>query len=296
MKRFFLVSGLILSCVFNSFGVASAQVVVPQHAEKFVEYPLQKNEFAAAIVIDMTSGKVLYEYEADKKWSAASLTKLMGALVFLEHHPLWNTIVSLKAQDEVGGGRLRVPVGATLTVLDLLYSSITASANNAATAMARVSGLGVKGFVKAMNDKAKKLGLLNTTFVDPSGMDPKNVTTARDMARLAATAYNAETIRRSATTSLYRFRIRNTGEVKEIKNTNALLTQSAYDDLYVTGGKTGFLHESMYNLAVRLKPTGVAGTKKNLMIVVFGAPTSEDSFKSAARLANWAWKMYRWQP
>lgn len=275
--------------------VAYAKPAAPVKVPNVVSYSRSDNEFASAAVIDVASGEVLYEYQADKKWSAASLTKLMGALVFLDRGPSFKKIVSVTKQDEVGGGRLRVAAGATMTVLDLMYSSITASANNAAMALARVSGLSRTGFVRAMNVKAESLGLTRTSFVDPSGMDPKNTTTARDMAKLAMTAFDVEAIRRPATTDHYRFTIRNTGQVKELKNTNDLLVGKDYEDLYVTGGKTGFLYESMYNLAVRLKPAGAKGTEKLLMVVVFGAPTRESSFKSANSLANWAWKGYTWQ-
>jgi D-alanyl-D-alanine endopeptidase (penicillin-binding protein 7) len=257
-------------------------------------YSRSDNEFAAAIVIDQASGEVLYAYKADTSWPAASLTKLMNALVFVDRAPDWNKIVDIRTQDEVGGGRLRVASGATLRVIDLFYSSVTASANNAATALARISGLGITGFVKAMNKKAAAMGLTHTAFVDPSGMDPKNVTTARDMAKLAAAAFNVDPIRRAATTGNYAFKIRNTGQRKELKNTNDMLTQQAYDGFYVTGGKTGFLYESMYNLAVRVRPAGSKDSSKQLMVVVLGSQTREGSFKSAASLANWAWKAWRW--
>lgn len=274
---------------------AFAQPIVPVKVPNVLPYSRSDNEFASATVVDVASGEVLYEYQADKKWSAASLTKLMGALVFLDRSPSFKKIVAVTKQDEVGGGRLRVASGATMTVLDLMYSSITASANNAAMALARVSGLGRTAFVRAMNVKADALGLTKTSFVDPSGMDPKNTTTAHDMAKLAMTAFNVEAIRRPATTDHYRFVIRNTGQVKELKTTNDLLIGEAYKDLYVTGGKTGFLYESMYNLAVRLKPAGAKGSDRLLMVVVFGAPTRESSFTSANSLANWAWKGYKWQ-
>jgi D-alanyl-D-alanine endopeptidase (penicillin-binding protein 7) len=257
-------------------------------------YSRSDNEFASAIVIDAASGNVLYEYHADISWPAASLTKLMGALVFLDHRPSWDKIVDIRKQDEVGGGRLQVASGATLRVIDLLYSSVTASANNAAMALARITGLSKTAFIKQMNTKAKALGLADTTFVDPSGMDPKNVTTARDMAKLSNVAYGVDVIRRVATSSLYRFVIRNTGTTKQIKTTNDMLVSKEYDDYFVTGGKTGFLYESMYNLAVRVRPTEDANAKRQIVIVVLGSQTRDGSFKSAAALANWVWKAYTW--
>lgn len=289
---------LIASCVLLASmlmpQIASAQSTGPTKDSNAHPYSRSDNEFASAIVMDAATGKVLYEYDADLSWPAASLTKLMGALVFLDHNPNWNKIVDIRKQDEVGGGRLQVASGATLRVIDLLYSSVTASANNAAMALARITGISKVAFVKEMNVKAKKIGLTNTVFADPSGMDPKNVTTARDMAKLANTAYGVDVIRRVATSAVYRFVIRNTGTVKQIRTTNEILVNKEYDDYFVTGGKTGFLYESMYNLAVRVRPTADADAKRQVVVIVFGSQTRDGSFKSAAALANWAWKAYTW--
>ncbi len=289
----------VLSLCISRISLAAASTVQtkqPQQSAAFKTYPRAANEFEAAMVVDTASGMVLYEYEADKVWSAASLTKLMGALVFTKHHPAWSKIVSLSSKDEVGGGRLRVNPGAKVSVQDLLYSSITASANNAAMALARISGLGMPAFIQAMNRYAADLHLVHTHFVDASGMDPKNVTTARDMTKLASAAFNDAMIRRAATTGKYRFVIRNTGQVKEIRNTNALLTSAEYEDFYVTGGKTGFLYESKHNLAVRVRSQDDAASKRMLTIVIFGAPDTATMFKSGASLAKWAWTGYTWGP
>lgn len=275
--------------------ISFAQGVGPVKDPNAHPYARSDNEFASAIVIDAATGSVLYEYNADALWSAASLTKLMGALVFLDHRPDWNKIVDIRKQDEVGGGRLQVTSGATLRVIDLFYSSITASANNAAMALARVTGLSKPTFIKNMNTKAKALGMTNTTFTDPSGMDPKNITTARDMAKLASVAYANAEIRRGATSASYKFVIRNTGLSKQIKTTNDMLVGKDYDNYFVTGGKTGFLYESMYNLAVRVRPTSDQNASRQVVVVVFGSQTRDGSFKSTAALANWAWKAYSWK-
>lgn len=292
MKR--IVAALLTVACLSVPQFCDAKAIAPTKVSGAAMYSRSDNEFAAAIVVDQKSGEVLYEYHADDVRSAASLTKLMGALVFMDHAPDWNKVVDIRAQDEVGGGRLRVASGATMKVIDLLYSSITASANNAAVALARITGVGQLNFIKEMNKKASVLGLTNTHFVDSSGMDPKNVTTARDMAKLAATAYSVDSIRKVATTSSYTFKVRNTGELHKIKNTNDILTSSSYDAFYVTGGKTGFLYESMYNLAVRVRPSADKQDTRQLMVVVLGSQTREASFKSGAALANWAWKAYKW--
>jgi D-alanyl-D-alanine endopeptidase (penicillin-binding protein 7) len=292
MKR--LIAVIIACSVFLTPHFAMAQTDGPVKDPNAHPYEFRAKEFAAAIVIDAKTGKVLYEYQADKPWSAASLTKLMSSLVFLDSPVNWNKVVTIQKEDEVGGGRLQVAAGATLKMIDMFYSSVTASANNAAMAVARLSGLSKTGFIQAMNKKAIALGMTNTTFVDPSGMEVENMTTARDMSKLANAAYNVDIIRRAATTGQYKFTIRNTGQVKLLKNTNDMLTAKAYDDYYVTGGKTGFLYESMYNLAIRVRPTGDLNANRQVIVVVFGSQTRDASFKSSAALANWAWKAHKW--
>lgn len=292
-RRKIIAIQLLVACVYALVPFSlSAAVQVPQPVPGVPLYAQGANEFAAAIVVDARTGKELYAYKPDLVWTAASLTKLMTALVVMDHHQSWQKIVALSAADEVGGGRLRVNSGSTLSIQDLFYSSIVGSANNTTMALARLSGLGVKKFVTQMNVKAAALGLQNTKFFDPSGMDPRNHTTARDMALLSQSAFGIPLIRKAATTSRYRFVIRNTAQVKTITNTNKLLTEDP--DMYVRGGKTGFLYESQYNLAVEMRPMRASLATPPLVVVVLGAPTKDGSFASAKALAQWAWKAYHW--
>jgi len=252
-----------------------------------------ENEFAAALVMVPQTHQVLYGFKPHLARSAASLTKLANALAFVKTKPQWNKIVSIKKKDEVGGGRLRVKSGATLSITDMLFSSITASANNAATALARVSGYGLGAFLRLMNKEAKAAGASDSQFVDPAGMDPKNQTTAYDIARIAEKAFKTAPIGKAASTEAYSFTIRNTGEQKTIKNTNQLLTNDP--EVYVIGGKTGYLEESKNNLVVQMRPMNSDGTgdpKKELIIVVMGSSDKASMFFSAKRLADWAWQNY----
>lgn len=267
-------------------GKAVLAATIKEDAQPFV--PLE-NEFATAIVMVPGTHQVLYAFKPYKQWPAASLTKIPNALVWTRRSSLpYGKMVALKKQDEVGGGRLRLPVGATMTFRDLWYSSIVASANNAAMALARSYGLGIKGFVKQMNAEVKRIGAKHSVFVDPSGMDPMNRTTAFDMALIAEAAFRKTEIRLASVVGSYQFRARSgTASIrKSISNTNKLLTQD--EDVYVLGGKTGYLEESLYNYMVRLRPMD-GDAREELVIVVFGAPTKDGSFASAKRLAEWSW-------
>ncbi len=278
------------------FAATSTEAVVkpvgPQKTADWAEFVPKAGDFESALVLDYKTKKVLYSYKPDIAWPAASLTKLTGALTFLDRNLNFNRIVSILKQDEVGGGRLRVKSGATMTIRDVIYSSIVGSANNAATALARISGLGTKNFVAAMNKKAKAIGCQYTVFHDASGMDEENLTTATDMAKIAMAAFAKPEIRRPASTASYTFKIRNTGEAHTIKNTDTLLLDED-NGLYVTGGKTGYLEESKNNLVLKVRPDAKS-VNKDLLIVVFGADTRDQLFLAASRLAKWSWLSYTW--
>lgn len=281
---------LIFTLGWLSFGApAQAQQMIPL-AEPFQPLP---NEFASALVIVPKTHEVLYAFKPDKPHVAASLTKLANALVFVQLKPNMSKVVALRKDDEVGGGRLRVSSGATMTIQDLLYSSITASANNAAMALARISGLSKTTYLKEMSKAVKGIGATHTTFYDFSGMDPRNMTTASDMARIAEITFAEPLIQRAASKVSYTFRVQNTGEIKTLRNTNTLLTHDP--DVWVVGGKTGYLEESKYNLVMQARPMTSDGKPvygQDVIVVVFGAPTKEGQFTAAKRLAQWAWRTH----
>ncbi len=259
-----------------------AKVPTPVARADFEPYSRSANEFTSAIVIDVASGKRLYAYEPDRPWPAASLTKLMTALVFLDWTQRWDRVVALAKSDEVGGGRLRVRTGTRVSVRDLFYSSL----------VVRTSGGGVKKFVRRMQTKTTALGLKHTKFVDPTGISPRNVSTATELAALGLKSFSQPTLRRAVSTADYVFTLRNNGQKKIIHNTNHLLTTD--HEVIVTGGKTGYLVEARHNLIVELSPLPGAVPAPKLMIVVLGAPNKAAMFASSKALALWAWKAYEW--
>jgi D-alanyl-D-alanine carboxypeptidase len=262
------------------------------HRITVADFSYKNTDFASAMVLDLNTNKVLFEYNADQEWVPASLSKLISALVFVERQPAWDAIVSLQAVDEVGGGRLRVDEGATMSIQDLMYSSITGSANNAATAFGRLSGLGTEKFVATMNSRAMSLGCTASRFDDASGMATTSRTTAREMSVIAKAAFAQPRIKNPAGTIKYSFIVRNTGEIKTITNTNQLLIDP-HNKLWVTAGKTGFLYESLHNLVYQVRPA--QNDNRELLIIVLGAPTRADLFAVSERLAKWSWGAYSWR-
>ncbi len=243
----------------------------------------------AYVVIDRASGLILADKRAGEPHPVASLTKLVTAQVALDKGVTRTASYTIRAADDVGGARLSVDDGTGISGDDLFFSTLVASANNAANALARSAGLSKPAFVEEMNLAARALGLTRTTFVDPSGIQTENISTPREMAILADKAFARTDIRRYTTTAVRD--VVTTADTKRLKNTNWMLWKPEYEDLYVTGGKTGYLDEAGWNLAVALKS---GTTKPELLLVTFGSDTRDASFRDARKLAQWAWKNHRW--
>ena len=142
----------------------------------------------AAILMDGESGRVLYEYNADAPMLIASITKIMTAVVALEHG-LLGDVYTVVPEDWAEGSSMYLTAGESLTLEELLYGLMLSSGNDAALAVARCVSGSVEAFVEEMNAKAKELGMSNTSFANPNGLDDAaHYSTARDMAVLTAYA------------------------------------------------------------------------------------------------------------
>lgn len=247
----------------------------------------------AYAVIDQATGEILTVKRERLVWPIASLAKLITASVVLDRGVSMSTTADVRNADNVGGARLYVNDGDTLSVGDLFYATLVASANNAANALARTTGLSKAEFVDAMNARASRLNLAHTHLVDPTGIEVGNISTPLEMARIARDAFSREEIRQYTTTATKFVHVASTGASKKMINTNWMLWKPQYDDLWVTGGKTGYLNESGWNLAVTVQPK--QNDERELLIVLFGADSRAGSFTDAERLARWAWEVYRWE-
>ena len=154
---------------------------------------------AAAILMDADSGEILFEKDAGRCMRIASTTKIMTALVALERAKLTDTI-TVTASHMVEGSSMYLKPGEMVTVEELLYGLMLCSGNDAALVLADCCG-GLDAFVQAMNEKAAALGMKDTSFANPNGLDDENhYSTARDMAQLARAAVNEPTLLRMAST------------------------------------------------------------------------------------------------
>jgi D-alanyl-D-alanine carboxypeptidase (penicillin-binding protein 5/6) len=144
---------------------------------------------ASAILLDGKTGAVLFEHDPDIPRPPASVTKILTALVVLEQGRLNDSVVVSRTAAETGGFRLGLRAGQWISLGDLLAAILIRSANDAAVAAAEHVGGNLAGFVALMNEKARELGMTNSHFSNPHGLDqPFHYTTARDMALLTRVA------------------------------------------------------------------------------------------------------------
>ncbi len=196
-------------------------------------YPSHANAISAqsAILLDGQTGRVLYEKQPDRQSLIASTTKIMTALIVCEQ---CNVLDRMRIPEEavgIEGSSMYLQAGEVLTLQELLYGMMLSSGNDAATALAIYCGGTVEGFAQLMNDKAHMLGLENTHFVNPHGLDaPGHYSTARDLAILAAAAMENPIFAQTVSTKTI------TIDGRTVTNHNKLLWQYEGAD----GVKTGF--------------------------------------------------------
>ena len=185
----------------------------------------------SAIVMDALTGRILYEKNADKQSLIASTTKIMTALVVCEQTNVLDRVRIPKEAVGIEGSSMYLKAGEILTVQDLLYGLMLHSGNDAAVALAIYCGGTVEGFAELMNDKAHRLGMHDTHFVNPNGLDsPGHYSTARDMAILAAYAMDNPIFAKTVSTKTV-----SVGD-RVLRNHNKLLWQLEGAD----GVKTGY--------------------------------------------------------
>jgi serine-type D-Ala-D-Ala endopeptidase (penicillin-binding protein 7) len=228
-----------------------------------------------AIVLDPATGEVLFEKNSDSSVPIASLSKLMTMMVFLEQKPDLDREAVVTRDELDGGGHTQLRNGESASLANLLHMSLMCSDNVATRVLARESGLAPDDFLARMNHKAIELGMTHTRFVEFTGLDERNVSTAADVARMLHAAADIDLVREITTTRSYEFRTAR--RVHEIHNTNRLL----FSHYEIVGGKTGFISEAGYCFATWLRTQG-----RDLIAVVLGAPTNATRFADTVRLVQ----------
>lgn len=237
------------------------------------------------VIFDRDSKTVVYGKDENKQTAMASTTKIMTSLVVLENCKDLNEVITIDTKSAgTGGSVLGLKKDDKITVRDLLYGLMLRSGNDTAVALALHLGGSIEGFAELMNNKAQEIGLKDTHFVTPHGLDdPNHYTTAYELAYLTDYALKNESFSKIVKTDYATITIN--GKSKEIKNTNELLlagTEGVY------GVKTGFT-----NNAGRCLVTAIKRNNMDLIIVVLGADTRKDRAKDSLKLIDYAYKKYK---
>ncbi|HBF49422.1 MAG TPA: D-alanyl-D-alanine endopeptidase [Massilia sp.] len=211
---------------------------------------------SAVMIVDLKSQAVLHQKNAHAVMPIASLTKLMTALVVLEaKQDMKQKLTITRADiDRLKHSSSRLQVGTTLTRRDMLHLALMSSENRAASALGRAYPGGTRRFVKAMNAKARALGMKHTRYVEPTGLSSANVSTPSDLAKLVVAAEKNPTIRRYSTDR--RFSIRQGKATTVYSNTNRLTANANWG---IRLQKTGYISEAgrcmVLYAVVRKRPT-----------------------------------------
>jgi D-alanyl-D-alanine endopeptidase (penicillin-binding protein 7) len=235
---------------------------------------------AAAIIFNPANGEVLWEENAQDKRSIASITKVMTTVVFLEDNPDLAQEVTVERSDVYAASTTYLRANERLPLSEVLHLTLIASDNAAARILARVSHGGTAAFVERMNEKALELGLENTSFADPSGLNPNNLSSAYDLSRLISFAAADERISPIMRTATYA--VKTNRRTINIHSTNRLVLEKM-DGMDVMGGKTGFISKAGYCLATLLRlPQG-----NQVAVVVLGAQSNPGRFWETRHLFSW---------
>ncbi len=255
-------------------------------------------EAKAAIVLDRQTGKILYKKNIDERLAIASLTKLMTALVVIENTNLTKVAIVSKEAVETEGNRIDLWSQETISVKNLLYALLISSSNDAAVALAEHFGksrtevryygnseLQFAPFVELMNKRVKNLGLKNTHFSNPTGLDdPENFSTAYDLAKITSFLLDRPLI--FEILRIPRMKIYSAdGRINHLLlNTNKLLGKLPN----IVGGKTGFTEEARETMILVVKKLY---KDHQIISVILG---SEDKFEETEKLVKWVLESYKW--
>ncbi|WP_421225989.1 D-alanyl-D-alanine endopeptidase [Aeromonas enteropelogenes] len=236
---------------------------------------------SSALVVDVNTGKTLYQKNATKVRPIASITKLMTALVVLDaRQDLAQTLTIDKEDlDRVKHTHSRIRMGTKVTRRDALHLALMSSENRMASALARHYPGGRSAFIRAMNNKARQLGMRQTHFYDATGLSTRNVSTAQDLGKLVTAAYRQPLIRQFTQDEHREMRFQTPSYNLMFNNTNPLVKNPDWD---VRLSKTGFTDEAGRCLVMRAKPDS-----RELAIVLLNSVGKLTPVGDANRIRKW---------
>ena len=234
---------------------------------------------ASVLVQDADSGEIVYMKNSEAVVPIASITKLMTAIVTLDRNLDMQSRVVLSKEDidALKGTRSRLRTGSVLTRDDLLLLALMASENRAAAALGRTYPGGMDSFVVAMNQKAAELGMVDSRFVDSTGLSAGNVSSARDLAKLVRAAHGYDLIREYSTRS--HATVSAFGRPVAFRNTNGLVRSARWE---IGLSKTGYISEAGRCLVMRVRMAS-----KDVIVVLLDSWGKQSRIGDANRIKKW---------
>ena len=234
-------------------------------------------------VIDVETGETIYEKNANTASPMASITKIMTAMVVLDANLDMREEITFDAEDFVGPKRAstRLEVGDRMNRAEILLMALMKSENPAAKPLARNYPGGYSAFMRAMNNKAKSLGMTTAFFGDPTGLDARNVASSNDLVKMVRAAGNYDVIRRFSTTKDYDFYVANYSSgnrTYKASNTSSLVRSGNYP---IGISKTGFINEAGRCVVMETKVNN-----RPAIIVILGAGSSDTRWGDAKNILN----------
>lgn len=232
-----------------------------------------------AYVQDIKTGMTIFQKNSDQIRPIASITKLMTALIVLEANQNLNEILEITSADidRLKNTTSRLSVGSKLSRAEMLHLALMSSENRAANALGRHYPGGLSAFVRAMNDRARSLGMRQTTFVEPTGLSSENVSSPNDLVLLLKATAKHSLINQYSTSEKLTVTPR-PGRTLVFGNTNRLVQNSKWD---IQVSKTGFINEAGQCLVLMTKLDG-----REVAIVLMNAQGRYSRIGDAIRLRN----------
>lgn len=235
----------------------------------------------SAALIEQSSGRLLYEKDSHEKLPIASITKVMTAILAIESGKMNHVVTVSNQAIKAEGSSIYLKAGERLPLRDLVYGLMLRSGNDASVAIAEGVAGSEQGFVFMMNEKAKELGLSDTHFANPNGLDsPDHYSTASDMANLTRYAMDNKDFRKIVGTRSYRAGATNKEGIRVWNNKNKMLRLYKF----ATGGKTGFTKKSGRTLI-----STASNGKMSLIAVTLN---DGDDWRDHANLFEWGFSTY----
>ncbi len=286
-----------------------AQAVLPNRLGKVVlathrykkERPIKSSSFSSygvlpysdtAAVIDVKSGKFLLRRQAKKQRPIASITKVATSLVFLESNPNLDQVISYSSSSDRMGAKVVLEGGDQLTLKQVLMGALIPSANNMAYTLSISTAWSNGEFIQQMNNRMAELGLKKTAFVEPTGLDSENTSTAGNIAKLTRYAFKAypDIYSEAAQTRQYHYTLANSDRSVTLYTTNKFNGNGKYE---LIAFKTGYYPGTAERtLAIQLKDIA---TGHEIIVVLLGNPYYNTIFQEAYAVAEWTFNNWSFQ-